>query len=149
MNDELISVHVQPAWRQHANYIIRAALPECGRVEQLWARKINERQFELCCIPFFLFDVALGDVVEADPANQMVRVIKPSGRFVFRAWFGESADQQLSIIEELESLGALVERASPNLIAVDAVDAPAAQNVANYLQTNENLQRVIYETGRT
>ena len=28
--------------------------------EQLWARRLDEERFEVCCIPFFAYDVALG-----------------------------------------------------------------------------------------
>jgi hypothetical protein len=34
--------------------------------EQLWARQVGDRHFELCCIPYFVYDLALGDVVEID-----------------------------------------------------------------------------------
>ncbi len=142
------SVHPEPVWRHRSNHIIAAELPEAGRAEQLWARRVAEYRFELCCIPFYLYDVALGDVVETDRTYRITKVIEPSGRFAFRVWFGESTYPQGQIIGELMALGALVERSSANLIAVDAADATMAQAVANLLKAHEDRRHLIYETGR-
>ncbi|NOV98762.1 hypothetical protein HDG69_003357 [Isoptericola halotolerans] len=60
---EKFSVHDEPAWRERASFIVHAALPEQGRYEQLWCRQVSDDTFEVCCIPFFLYDVALGDLV--------------------------------------------------------------------------------------
>jgi hypothetical protein len=46
--------------------MIGAELAEEDRDEQLWARQVGDRRFEICCIPFFVYDMALGDVVETD-----------------------------------------------------------------------------------
>jgi Domain of unknown function (DUF4265) len=149
MGDEQISVHAEPAWRHRANYIISANLPENKRAEQLWARQVAEYQFELCCIPYFLFDVSLGDIVETDEAYRLTKLIERSGRFTFRIWFGESNYPQSRIIDEMVALGALVEHASANLIALDASNSRTAQAMANLLQAHENQHHLIYETGRT
>lgn len=79
------AVHPDPVWRDRSNFVIGARLPEPGRTEQLWARQLGDRRFELCCIPFFLYDLALGDVVETDDNYDVVRVLKPSGRYVYRS----------------------------------------------------------------
>jgi hypothetical protein len=78
------AVHEGPVWRDRANFIVGAPLSEEGRAEQLWARQLGGERFEICCIPFFVYDLALGDVVETDAAQNIVRVVEPSGRFVFR-----------------------------------------------------------------
>lgn len=147
MTEELISVHADPVWRDRANFIIVADLPENGRTEQLWARQIAEYRFEVCCIPFFVYDVALGDVVETDQKYKFTKVAVPSGRFAFRLWFGESTYSQSFVTNELANLGALVERSSANLIAVDAADAAIAQSVADTLLAHQDRQHLIYETG--
>ena len=48
------AVHAAPVWREKANFIIRALLPERDRSEQLWARQIGDQRFEVCRIPFFM-----------------------------------------------------------------------------------------------
>jgi hypothetical protein len=77
------AVHSDPVWRERADFIIGAPVPEEGRAEQLWARRLGEPLlFEICCIPFFLYDVALGDVIQTDASYELARIVKPSGRFV-------------------------------------------------------------------
>lgn len=154
--DKEFVVHADPVWRGRSNFIINAELGEEDlphRFEQLWTRQLGEDRFEICCIPFFLFDVALGDVVTTAPrgGRQYVldRVVEPSGRFVFRVWFGESFHPRDEIAEELTQLGALLEWSSVNLLAVDAADAAHAQGVAGFLHTRQELGQLLYETGRS
>ncbi|MEW6581938.1 MAG: DUF4265 domain-containing protein [Actinomycetota bacterium] len=142
-------VHSAPVWRERANFIIGAPLPEPGRSEQLWARQVGDQRFEICCIPFFLYDVALGDVVDTDANFALVGVAEPSGRSVFRVWFGESFHPREEVAKELTELGALLESSSANLLAVDAADADAARLIAGYLAEQEGAGRLMYETGRS
>lgn len=105
-------VHSDPVWRERSNFIINAALEEEDaprRFEQLWTRQLSEDRFEICCIRFFLFDVALGDVVTtaSDGERRYVldRVVEPSGRFVFRVWLAEPFQPREQIVEHLTRLG--------------------------------------------
>lgn len=77
------------------------------------------------------------------------KVLQPSGRYVFRVWFGESFQPRDEIAAELKALGSLIEWSSPNLLAVDAVDHEHAQQVADFLAERERSGQLIYETGRT
>lgn len=149
-------VHSEPVWRERANFIINAALPDEDypyRFEQLWVRQLAEERFEVCCIPFFLFDVALGDVVETkgrgDRKYVFERVVKSSGRYVFRVWFGDSYYPREGIAEKLQELGALLEWSSVNLLAVDSINSEHAQQIADFLQEQEHLDNLVYETGRS
>jgi hypothetical protein len=143
------AVHEAPVWRDQANFIIGAPLPEEGRAEQLWARQLGYERFEICCIPFFVYDLALGDVVETDANHDIARVIERSGRFVFRVWFGEAFHPRQGVADELAELGALLEWSSPNLLAVDAADEAHAQVIVHYLAEQERAGRLMYETGRS
>jgi hypothetical protein len=151
-----VVVHVAPVWRERSNFIIAAALPGADqqkRFEQLFARQVGDDRFEVCCIPFFLYDVALGDIVETSPTCdrrfELDSVVVPSGRFVFRVWFGESFHPRGEVEEELSELGALLEWSSANLLAVDAADGAHAQLIADYLASQEHVSRLMYETGRS
>jgi hypothetical protein len=147
-----IAVHSDPIWRDRANFIIFARL-EDGKWEQLWARQLSETRFELCCIPFFAYDLALGDEVEVGAAGGrsyvIRRVVAPSGHFTFRVWFGDSpkGDVRDELLARMTQLGCAVEWSSDNLLAVDAPTA-AAQAVADHLQHEEDRHRLTYETGR-
>ncbi|HET8940921.1 MAG TPA: DUF4265 domain-containing protein [Rudaea sp.] len=144
------AVHQAPAWRKQSNFIIAAKVSgNEGKTEQLWARKINEHLFEICCIPFFIYNLALGDVVETDADYIVQRVVKQSGRYVFRAWFGESNYPSDSIAEDLAQIGATIEWSSPNLLAVDATDEKHAQQIADFLAERQRAGHLMYETGRS
>ncbi|WP_433161676.1 DUF4265 domain-containing protein [Kribbella sp. CA-247076] len=150
MNSE--AVHREPVWRDRSNFVIATRI-EPGQsgvsTEQLWARCIDDLHYELCCIPFFAYDLALGDVVEVDASYMVRRVTKGSGRSVFRVYFGRSEHPTAEIVEHLTGLGGLVEWSSENLLAVDAPDQATAQPIADYLQEQEDLGRLMYETGKT
>jgi len=150
---EKFSTHSGPAWREKANFVINAKLPEEGRFEQLWARQVSEDTFELCCIPFFLYDVALGDVVQTREAHGrryvLDTVVQPSGHYVFRAYFGRSAHPREEIVERLTELGAVVEWSSATLLAIDALDLDHAQQIADFLQMRAGLGQLMFETGKT
>jgi hypothetical protein len=150
------AVHRDPVWRERSDFIINAELPETDRprrFEQLFARQVGDDQFEVCCIPFLLYDVALGDIVTTwskDNREFVVRqVTKPSGRYVFRVWFGESFYPRQEIASEIKALGSLIEWSSPNLLAVDAADHEHAQLVADFLMEREKAGQLVYETGRS
>ena len=147
------STHAEPVWRERANFIINAPLPEAGRFEQLWTRQVGESQFEICCIPFFLYDLALGDTVETAPqgGRQYVlsRVLNRSGRYVFRVFFERPQYRHRdATVEAVEALGAQVEWSSPSLLAID-VEGASAQKVADLLHDLEQQERLVYETGKT
>jgi Domain of unknown function (DUF4265) len=149
-SEAIFSLHNEPAWRERSNFIINAVLPdESGRFEQLWALQRGDYLFELCCIPFFLYNVALGDLVETDSNYRLSRVVESSGRFVFRVWFGESFEPRQNIADELVQMEALVEWSSLNLLAVDAPDAAHAQRIADCLLAYEQVGGLVYETGRS
>jgi hypothetical protein len=149
-------VHQSPIWRERSNFVINAPLRGDGRsrkFEQLFVRRIADDRFEVCCIPFFLYDVALGDTVVTSPEGDRKYVVKAvvdrSGRYVFRVWFGESFHPRQEVAEELESLGCLLEWSSRNLLAVDVAGEKSAQVVANFLAEGEQVGRLVYETGRS
>ena len=149
-------VHDEPVWRDRANFIVNAELPAADRpkrFEQLWTRQLGDDEFEVCCIPFFLYDVALGDVVSTSPRDGrryvVERVVRQSGHYVFRVWFGESFHPREAVAEQLEELGALVEWSSLNLLAVDAENEERAQAIADHLDACEKRDELMFETGRS
>ena len=79
----------------------------------------------------------------------VTQVVEPSGRYVFRVWFGESFHPRDEIVDDLKALGSLIEWSSSNLLAVDAIDQEHAQLVADLLAEREKAGHLIYETGRS
>lgn len=150
-----VAIHQRAAWQEQANFVIFAKLDE-GRWEQLWARKLSSNRFEVCCIPFFVYDLALGDEVvtsEAGGKRYVVqRRVKDSGHYPFRIWFGDPArpspNSPQEVAARLRDLGVELEWSSHNLLAVDAVDQEHAQRVADFLTERQKAGHLIYETGR-
>jgi len=147
------AVHRDPIWRDRSSFIIATEIDSGDTgisTEQLWARKVDDRHFELCCIPFFAYDLALGDLVEVDAGYVVRRVTTPSGRYVFRVHFDRvNFDLRDGVVLALTERGALVEWSSPSMFAVDARDAAHGQEIADYLFEQEGQGRLVYETGRS
>jgi len=145
------AVHQDPVWRERSNFVLAATIAGNSEIstEQLWGRQIDAFRFEICCIPFFVSDLALGDIVETDDSYLVSRVVQPSGRYVFRIWFGESFQPRDEVVNELTALGALTEWSSPNLLGVDATDRKHAQVIADFLDARERAGQLLYETGRS
>ena len=154
-----IVTHQNPAWRDKSDFIIVMKIPDSGasskwQWEQLWAKQIKENRFEICCIPFFVNDLALGDSVETEQQEEkkyaVSRIIKKSGRYTFRVWFLDTSSRE-EIINQIEKFGCLIEQRSSvrNLIAIDAAKTDAAQRIANFLYLQEETGKLNYETGLT
>lgn len=152
--DDYVAVHENPVWRDKSDFIIRACLEDKedrNEWEQLWVKQLAEQRFSICCIPFFAFNLALGDEVETDSNFVLSKVVKASGQITFRVWFGNSTQLGIKdgVISQIKKIGALFEWSSANLLAVSAKDANQAQQVANYLYSREQMGELQYETGLT
>lgn len=145
MNRTREVTHQEPAWRGRSDFVIGIALPEDGASEQLFARQAGPHRFEICCIPFFTYGLSLGDLVETDDDYNVTRIVERSGRRTFRVWFGDGFQPRHEIARDLGEMGALLERSSPNLLAVDAADDPITQAVVTYLDDRQEQGHVLYE----
>lgn len=138
--------HLSPVWRGKADFIVRAAIRD-GGYEQLWARRIDDTTFEICCIPFFVYDVALGDVVRTSATYDVEEVIESSGRGIFRIFFPvEALQNRQDVVTRLAALSALLEWSSTSLLAVDA-SSRADEAVTDFLVEGAARGLFIYENG--
>jgi hypothetical protein len=102
-----------------------------GSFEQLWTRTDDQRQYEICCIPFFTYGIALGDVVTWDPVSLLVEVATPSGHQNIRVAFldkSKAATSHSDVHGALVQAGCLVEFSSDGYGAID-IDTKARANV--------------------
>lgn len=124
-----IATHDAPVWKVRANFLIFADLSAAempGRWEQLWARQLGESEFELCCIPYFAYGLALGDAVRTQPSGGRRYVVAEaharSGRRVLRLWLkNAAAGGRERLLRHLESESPLHEWSSDNLLAIDVL----------------------------
>lgn len=147
--------HLNPVWEEKADFIIginlQTELPNYDIVwEQLWCKKISNDHFMICCIPFFAKDLSLGDEVETDANNMVKSVIKPSGQYTFRVWFGDSKDPNIrnTIIKELVQTDCSIEWYSENLLAISCSEQNA-QRIADFLFEKQNNGEIFYDTGKS
>jgi len=144
--------HFHPVWRNKANFIIRARVDDPNKNfigEQLWARKISDFRFEICCIPFFVYNISLGDEVETDAEYYVKNVQRPSGQFTFRIWLKDTPNEiRTEVIKNLIENDYLIEQHSEFLIAINATDENHAQLAADYLMEYEGQGALTYETGK-
>jgi Domain of unknown function (DUF4265) len=132
-NMDNIAWHYNPV--RPSDFFIRVELSTYGmpgRFEQLWVKKIGERQFEICCIPFFTYGIALYDVVLTDNDFTFQEVIAKSGHTTIRVVVAKK-DKQNELHEFLhdwvENSGCLYEFYSNGYLAVDL--PPNAPNTLN------------------
>ena len=76
--------------------------------------------------------------------------MQASGRYTFRAWFGDSsgASGREEVIGVLRDTHSEFEWYSKNLLAIDALNDEAAQQTADLLHERQLLGQLTYETGR-
>lgn len=145
------ATHDDAAWRSRADFIINAPLAEPRRFEQLWTRRIAGSQFEICCIPFFLYGVALGDIVQTSKAGSheyvLDRVLERSGRHVYRVHFEQAGFNRRRDLEvEMTQIGAMFEWSSASLVAIDAT-AEQAPLVRHALEFRSSSDAFSFEVG--
>jgi|SRR5690625_140212 len=151
-----IAVHAHPAWRDKANFMIFADLSESGlsgRWEQLWSRQLSETEFQLCCIPFFTYGLALGDRVTTGPAKDKKYVIqsvtRKSGRLVYRIWFDKVKNKNRireKIVQYIESRNWEFEWSSENLLAVSISSSQEETDFMVFVDGYKG-QGIIFESG--
>lgn len=112
-------------------------------------QEVAPQRCVVCCIPFFVYDVALGDEVEINANSVLQRVVRSSGQVTFRVWFGgQDAAKRQALAREMEAMKPLMEWSSDNLLALSSSEAEA-QRLADYLQSREKEGLLQYETGRS
>ncbi|MEU6770672.1 DUF4265 domain-containing protein [Streptomyces sp. NPDC046759] len=113
-----------------------------GMLEQLWLREVGvEGSYEVCCIPFYAYGLALGDVVEKGESETVNRVVKKSGRRVLRVLFAEPrplTDSRSALRRAVESAGLLSEWNGDRHVAIDVPDVAVMQPVFDSVQEIQN-----------
>lgn len=158
------AVHENPVWRARSNFIVHAEVhginDDIGTFEQLWTRRLGERLFEVCCIPFFIYDVSLGDHVETylrkDMEFVVSRVVLDAGHVTFRTYFptdplaaNRTRITQRKTIDLVTDHGGLYEWSTKGLLAIDAPCEHAAEIIFDFLSDQEVKGKLRFENGRS
>lgn len=155
--DHKTITHDFPIWREKANFMLAVRLvepdvPKKWKWEQIWARQIRDNVFEICCIPFVTYGLALGDLVGTEPLDErkyvINKVVEKKGHTTYRIWFLDM-DKWQSTTEAIKDLGCLVEIRweKSKLIAVDAPSNEIEKLLKIYIGKLEAEGVVNYEIG--
>ncbi|MFF0163254.1 DUF4265 domain-containing protein [Streptomyces sp. NPDC005263] len=93
--------------------------------ERMWVRPLADGKFEICCIPFRVYGMALGDVVRLHEGRWVENVVASSGRLVFRVFFAEprppvtGGDSREALREAISVGGFIAEWSGDRHVAVD------------------------------
>jgi hypothetical protein len=116
--------------------------------ESLWVLPMGEGLFQVDNIPFFAWELALGDVVTAEPERGMWRfkkVVRRSGHATLRLIIYDVVEVPV-VIERFAKLGCLSERSHiPGLIALDVPPSTSWTEVKQLLTEGEAEERWGYE----
>jgi hypothetical protein len=133
--------HEDPVWRVEKNYMAMVDLAPFdlgGMLEQLWLREVDEGGgFEVCCIPFYAYGLALGDVVRKSGSDRVDRLIRKSGRRVLRVLFAEPrplGDSRSALRRAVESTELLSEWNGDRHVAIDVPDISVMQPIFDSVQ---------------
>ncbi|WP_326566213.1 DUF4265 domain-containing protein [Amycolatopsis rhabdoformis] len=145
-------VHESPVGRGDSDCIARADLAPFGfegEVEQLWLKRLEDGLFEVCCIPFRVYGISLGDIVALSPDGTTVaRVVGKSGRRVLRVFLLETPGFS-SVAREFEAeisrLGLLREWSGDRHAAVDVPIGVEVAGIIGLLEREEAASRVFWE----
>ena len=138
----------RPAAESHVKILFEIE-GENGSIEteSLWAIPV-EAGYKIDNIPFYARDVALDDVVQAEPDDDgMLRytgLVEASGHSTVRLWFSDTK-QVASVREVLRQMGCVSEVDLARLVAVDVPERIPYAKVRAYLDIQENAGILDYE----
>lgn len=152
MNDEL--QHTSPAWKSKADFVVGAKIDdptwaEHYPYEQLAVAERDNRRYIVCCIPFALYNICLGDYVTVDDEFNINKVVERSDYVGFRV-ATDSIDDQDALLHSLHDFEVAVERHSDFLLALAVSNAVDGKRLAVRLQVAEDEKLIVqYETINT
>jgi hypothetical protein len=142
--------HPVPARRREQHLMAMVDLAPFGlenKLEQLWLREVSEG-YEVCCIPFWAYGMALGDTVAVSEDNRVTCVIAKSGRYVLRVMFaqpGLSSEFRERLQAALTAAGLMYEWDGDRYIVLDIPEKPQGQDVYDLLAPEVHAKRAFWE----
>jgi hypothetical protein len=154
--DAVWVVHEDPVIRERENYIANVDLSAYGlhgQHEQLWLRPIGSGVYEVTCIPFCVYGLALLDrVTLTDDGASVRRILEASGRRVLRILLMESYADRLpavidGIVSIVSSLNLHSEWHGGRHLAIDVVGDVPLDGLFELLKDDVAAQHAYWEWG--
>jgi Domain of unknown function (DUF4265) len=146
-----IVTHTNPLRRPSPSFMLQAVLDESAAadpdLEQLWTRRVGEGRFEISCLPFFVYDLAYGDVVRSssDQGWRIGEVISRSGHGLVRAAVDDPVrgeEFQRSVHAIVAELAMPHEWYNPRYVAVHIAQGTSPEELLARLAELGNLAQV-------
>lgn len=118
--------------------------------EQLWTRTNDRLAYELCCLPFFTYGIALGDEIAWNDTDRRAVVTRRSGRRLVRCAFADRKDAAAhheSFHGSVTATGALVEFRGVGLASIDIDSDERLDAVLAVLGPLHESGRAMWEWG--
>lgn len=100
--------HEDPIGRSSSNYVVQVDLGPygmAGQSEQLWFTPVEGTNYRVACLPFCVYGLAYGDLVEVDSQRSIVvRLIQRSGRRVLRVLITAEGELSGRTHEEIQGV---------------------------------------------
>lgn len=145
------ATHERPAWMSRSNFIIRIELSAWnmpGKAEQLWAFRLDQTSFLICCIPFFAYGISLGHEVVCDDFFTVKQVRRKGGHETVRiAVIPEDRIAELSSrLQEFVNRHSLAhEWFKPGYLAIDFPEGVRARTEWNQVSEMEAAELISVE----
>lgn len=150
-------VHESPVGRASSNYLAMVNLEPygfAGSLEQIWLRPLDGDGYEVSCIPFRIYGLALNDAVRLDSEGKhIIEVLSPSGHRVLRVFLTPS----LSVSESCELRSSITQGIIDDALISEwsgdrhvAIDVPLGREVGRLWPTIEHVaaeEKVYWEWG--
>ncbi|MCK2238496.1 MULTISPECIES: DUF4265 domain-containing protein [unclassified Crossiella] len=143
-------VHDDPANRPEQGYAAMVDLAPfgfAGMMEQLWLRPVGDGEYEVCCLPFRVYGLSLGDIVSLDEdGKHVVRLVRASGNRILRIFFPVSVVDSLfqsgrgQVLSVLAESGAVAEWSGDRHVAVHV---PVGESAQFLWATVQNLGDIV------
>ena len=121
--------------------------------ESLWARAMGGDRYRIENIPFYAYDLNLGDIVEAraaapDLKPEVARIVERSGHQTLRVFFAEAVADgaRLTYLQSLADLQVSFERATGRYVALDLKPGVETERVRARLDRAQEDGILEYET---
>jgi hypothetical protein len=130
--------HLNPAWRDKTDFIIRIKLPDEDQEgnslsEQIWARNVGNNLYLLTCVPIFAYGLSLGDIVETDEELWIIKVKTKSNYSTVRFFFHKKEKEMVEKIEDvLIGKQCIIEWYSKNLLGVAIPKEICSKELVDY-----------------
>lgn len=119
-----------------------------SETETMWVIS-RDTGYEIDNIPFYVQELALGDVISAQPDASGVlwysELVQPSGHSTLHLWFAHEKDVA-SVREALRQMGCASEVSDlPRLVAVDVPPEVPYGKIKEFLEEREGIGQLEYQ----